>query len=78
MVFKDILTDEEEINLNSYCWNTCNTCEMTSNTIETEEQIAGELLRIYDVDGRISAELPNKILFYLYSNGQVKKRFILK
>ena len=55
-----------------------NLCNVTTSVIETKN-VKKELIRIVDVLGRkINIQTKNTALFYIYSDGSVKKKIILK
>ena len=54
------------------------TYSLTTNTLEASFAEASTLLRITDILGRTITPTYNTPLFYIYSDGSVEKRFILK
>jgi len=65
----------------NYNWVKDSGCVFSSNCSTSSINDVGsekQLLKIIDVFGRDVASQPNTILFYLYSDGTIQKKFILK
>lgn len=72
---------QEAIVLDTYCWQSCNTCALTTNLDSVVEQDK-TLVNVYDLFGRtVSPEdiaVEKQLLFYLFDDGSVEKRIIVR
>ena len=65
--------DAGEIQLDTYCWKTCQNCP-TQNVMDPGKDTHKKLLRIIDLWGRPVSRTSRQWLFYIYDDGSVEKR----
>ena len=57
-------------------WNDCDST--TTNTINTIESKNRNLVRIADVLGRDADNKKNQVLFFIFDDGTIEKKYIIK
>ncbi len=68
---------EIELELESFCWNSCAQC-LTSSSSEVSISEDRKLKCIYDISGRKVDFRFDTLLFYVYDDGRVEKRIVLR